>query len=130
MSCKKGFKLKVNNHEYFVVCDFAQFKKDHNWSMVLSVKVFVDGKETEPRKIDAYAKEKISDYIENTINGQDTLYWDWDGMNRHLDKNLMPTQKSKDKPSFSEYLKKFYSKHSLSTNKKKRVIVSAGRGIF
>ena len=40
------------------------------------------------------------------------------------------TKEVKPKMTFSEYLKNYYSKHSLSTGKKKRVIVSAGRVIF
>lgn len=130
MSCDKGFVINVSGHGYRVVCERAVFRKAGGFDMALLVRVFADGKKTELKEIDDYAKEKISDYIENTINGQDTLYWDPDGTNRHLDKVRMPTRKSKGKPSFSGYLKKFYSNHSLGTGKKKRVIVSAGRVIF
>ena len=130
MSCDKGFVINVSGHEYRVMCERAVFMKTGGFRMALLVRVFADGKKTELKELDDYAKEKISDYIENTVNGQDTLYWDPDGTNRHLDKARMPTQKSKGKASFSDYLKKYYSKHSLSTNKKKRVIVSAGRVIF
>ena len=40
------------------------------------------------------------------------------------------TKEVKPKRTFSEYLKDYYSKHSLKSDKKKRVIVSAGRVIF
>lgn len=40
------------------------------------------------------------------------------------------TKEVKPKRTFSKYLEDYYSKHSLNTGKKKKVIVSAGRVIF
>ena len=86
MSCKKGFRIKINNHEYHIVCEFADFAKNFKLpsaNMALEIRVCKDGKQTPIEKLDSYAKEKISDFVENTINGQDTCYWDWNGTNRH-----------------------------------------------
>lgn len=86
MSCKKGFVINVGNHKYHVLCEFADFAKNFKFpsaNMALEVRVYKDGKQTPIKKLDSYAKEKISDYIENTINGQDTCCWDFGGINRH-----------------------------------------------
>ena len=86
---KAGFEITVNKKTYFVVCDFASIfntKDDHHSNNIkLCISVFSDGKLIKVDK-NSYLAEKLCDLIKNSINGQDTIYWNPDGKNRHFDK--------------------------------------------
>ena len=88
MAFKKGFKIHINNDEYLVRCDFANGngKRSNDYSCDVHLRVSVFDKNGKLVKFthDSYLQEKISDFICNCVNGQDTLYWDWNGVNRHL----------------------------------------------
>lgn len=86
MSCKRGFEVNVNHKKYLVVADMVYSRptkyEDSSIHLHIEVQVFCNGVLTKPNH---YAQEKICDFIKNTINGQDTLYWNPDGKNRHLE---------------------------------------------
>lgn len=81
----KGFKITINNKDYLVICDFASASgtksSDYTFNISLEMQVFEMttkdcGKMIKLDKRD-YVVEKITDYIKNSINGQDTCYWDF-----------------------------------------------------
>lgn len=91
MSCIKGFEIKINNEDYLVRCSFSTCTnaqnndKDVSLKTTMNIQVFKNKQLVKVRK-DSYLAEKISDFIRNCVNGQDTCYWDCDGINRHLRK--------------------------------------------
>ena len=125
MSCDKGFKIKINNHEDHVVCEFADFAKNFkspSANMALEVRVYKDGKQTPIKELDSYAKEKISDFVENAINGQSSCYWDFHGLNSHLEnrrKNVSRAKKSDKK------LAAFFENVEKTTGLSKETIIKA-----
>lgn len=92
--CKEGFKLIVGRHEYRVICEVACYQialafvgnHQYNTNGAIKLKVFVDNKETDIGFIDPYAMEKIFDFIQNAINGQDSCWWNSRGKSRHDEK--------------------------------------------
>lgn len=81
----KGFKLNISGHEYKVETFFVhpQNTKYEGLSntMTLEVQIYEDGKHIKLDK-NSYAMEKIRDFICNSLNGQDAVYWDPEGKNR------------------------------------------------
>ena len=86
---KMGFELNINEHKYRVRCDIAIMTgtQDRDYSNNVNLKSCVYDENNKMIKLDrrSYVAEKISDFIRNCINGQDTIYWNWDKPNRHLD---------------------------------------------
>ena len=81
----KGFTLKIGEHKYRVITSFAlphnsKLEETSN-TITLSLKIYEDGKLIKLDK-NSYAMEKISDFIGNSLNGQDSIYWDFNGKNR------------------------------------------------
>lgn len=83
-----GFELKINNKTYFIKCDTSIIintsERNTSNKVNLRLRVFEDGKFIKLDR-DSYVAEKITDFIRNCINGQDTIYWDWNEPNRHLE---------------------------------------------
>lgn len=81
----KGFTLNISGHEYKVEIFFVHphDTKDETISntMTLEVQIYEDGEHIKLDK-NSYAMEKISNFIYNSLNGQDTVYWDPNGTNR------------------------------------------------
>lgn len=81
----KGFTLKIGEHKYRVITLFSLPQKskleETSNTLTLSLKIYEDEKLIKLDK-NSYAMEKISDFIENSLNGQDSVYWDFNGKNR------------------------------------------------
>lgn len=86
MACRRGFKIIINDTEYLVRCNWIVKSNTPN-TFRMELDVFEDCDYDKPVKVgkNSYLEEKITDFIRNCINGQDTLYWNPDGTNRHLE---------------------------------------------
>ena len=85
---KMGFELNINGSKYRVKCDTATMtgtaERDTSNKVSLRISVFNEDGEFIKLDKDSYVAEKVSDFIRNCINGQDSCYWDWNEPNRHL----------------------------------------------
>jgi len=85
---KMGFELNINGQKYRVRCDTAIMtntaERDTSNKVNLRISVYNEDEEFIKLDKDSYVAEKVSDFIRNCINGQDSLYWDWNEPNRHL----------------------------------------------
>lgn len=85
---KMGFELNINDHKYRVRCDASIMtntaERDVSNKVTLRIMVFNEDGEFIKLDKDSYVAEKVSDFIRNCINGQDSCYWDWDEPSRHL----------------------------------------------
>jgi len=80
---KKGKEIKINGTRYFIQCVFSYEEKMVKKDGLMGIKlgILVTNLETN-KNIDwkdirgTYLAEKISDYAENSFNGQNSLYWD------------------------------------------------------
>lgn len=85
---KMGFELNINGNKYRVRCDTVVMtntaERDTSNKINLRISVFNEDGEFIKLDKDSYVAEKISDFIRNCINGQDSCYWNWDEPNRHL----------------------------------------------
>lgn len=90
MSCPRGFVLNINGKKYHVQANAVTISgtKDRDYSNNIRMEISVYDENHKLVKLDkdGYPAEKITDFIKNSINGQDSIYWDWDGKNRFLDK--------------------------------------------
>lgn len=85
---KQGRIVTINDVKYYFRCEHAttsQFFNSDVYGIKLEVKVFeLDSEEnivnelTHKRIKGTYIAEKLEQFIQNVINGQDTFYWDWD----------------------------------------------------
>lgn len=85
----KGFNLQINQTKYYIRCDWCvqatRNMEGNNYFTLnlvmlvknLNTKKYLTGKEMKG----TYLAEKISDYIQNTVNGQRRIYWDCNGVN-------------------------------------------------
>lgn len=87
----KGFNLTINDTKYFVRCDWS-FQQNKNMQgesyfgihLVLIVKNTKTGNYLTGKEVKGtYLAEKISDYIENAVNGQRAVYWDFNSKNEN-----------------------------------------------
>lgn len=87
----KVFNLTINDTKYFVRCDWS-FQQNKNMQdesylgihLVLVVKNTKTGNYLTGKEVKGtYLAEKISDYIENTVNGQRAVYWDFNSKNEN-----------------------------------------------
>ena len=86
MPFTKGFMITINDKDYLVICDYASASgtksRDYTFNALLEMQVFeMTTKDCGKMiKLDkrSYVVEKITDYIKNSINGQDACYWDFD----------------------------------------------------
>ena len=74
--------VTINNIKYRICARYALPEKAANMDDVLGVKVQIVVEEVATGKVltwkemkGTYLANKISDYIQNTINGQRTFYW-------------------------------------------------------
>lgn len=85
---KMGFELNINGSKYRVRCDTAIMtntaERDTSNKVNLRISVFDENGKFVKLDKDSYVAEKVSDFIRNCINGQDSIYWDWNEPNRHL----------------------------------------------
>ena len=85
---KQGFELNINGHKYRFRCDGVSMTKTKNcfYSNNVNLQISVFDEDNNRIKLDgdSYVAEKVSDFIRNCINGQDSCYWDWYEPNRHL----------------------------------------------
>ncbi|WP_099327885.1 hypothetical protein [Clostridium paraputrificum] len=81
---KRGTRIYINDKEYRVVCQYGitekVAKEDGYMGVKLAITVFDVSKNRyipwqEIRG--SYLAEKISDYAENSFNGQNAIYWDY-----------------------------------------------------
>ena len=90
---KRGFNIIINDTKYFIVAECV-YEKNMNVSrenyfglhigfMVKNVNTgkWLTGSELKH----TYLAEKIYDYVQNTINGQRRIYWDYDAKNENGD---------------------------------------------
>ncbi len=84
-----GFELNINGKIYRVKCGFSSITgtKDSDYSNNVNLRICVFDENNNKIKLDKndYAAEKICDFIQNCINGQDTCYWDFNKPNRHFE---------------------------------------------
>jgi hypothetical protein len=87
---KRGVVLTISNKKYRVWVSYGVTKKTRNetygMDTVLRTHIYniTDEKMMTWEEIkDTYLEEKVSDYIENSFNGQESIYWncDWEGRN-------------------------------------------------
>lgn len=85
---KRGIVLTINDKQFRVWVSYGITKKtrseDYGMDTVLRTHVYniTDNKMLTWEEIKgSYLEEKVSDYIENSFNGQETIYWkcDWEG---------------------------------------------------
>lgn len=89
--CEEGFKLIVGRHEYRVICEVAccyttlAYAGNHHYNTngAITLKVFMDNKETDIEDLDPYVVEQIFNFVQNSINGQDACSWNSRGKSRH-----------------------------------------------
>lgn len=85
----KGFELNINDKVYRVRCEVASMTgtKDPIYSNNVHLKICVFDENYNGIKLDKndYVAEKICDFIQNCINGQDSCYWNWNEPNRHFE---------------------------------------------
>lgn len=89
MGCPMGFELTINNKKYHVRVEWItpHVKRGENVCVTFTLEASVfDVEKQQLIKPTGYVLEKITDYIKNSINGQDTCYWKPDGINRHFEK--------------------------------------------
>lgn len=86
----QGFELYVNDKKYRVRVDYARIggTSASGYSNRVEMLISVYNEKGEKIKLDksSYVAEKVGDFIRNSVNGQDTCYWDFDKPNRHLKK--------------------------------------------
>lgn len=89
MESKRGVVLNIGNKQYRVWCtNHLSSKWTNNDCMKVSLRVVIYNI-TEQKYMSwkdikgSYLEEKVGDYIENSFNGQESIYWsnDWDGRN-------------------------------------------------
>ena len=84
---KQGQIVEINNRKYFFRCETSlasQFFNSDKIGIKLEVTVYeLDDKEeiinvlTHKQIKGTYISEKLTDFIKNAINGQQSFYWDW-----------------------------------------------------
>lgn len=81
---KRGDTVTINGVSYFLRCDYARDEKVPGQAQLFGIKVGItvirlsDNKILEWSEIkNTYIAEKITDYIENSINGQRSFYWNY-----------------------------------------------------
>ena len=81
---KKGDYIIINDEKYNFMCKFSVSSKTINEDFGMDVKLAIqviresDGKNFKWSEIKgSYLAEKIKDLVENTVNGQKQVYWDW-----------------------------------------------------
>lgn len=88
MENKRGVVLNIGHKEYRVWVSFGMTQKtkykDDGMDVVLRTHIYniTDNKMMLWKDIKGtYLEEKVSDYIENSFNGQESIYWsnDWKG---------------------------------------------------
>lgn len=88
MENKRGVVLTISDKKYrvWVSCGIGKKTKNETYGMdtVLRTHIYniTDEKMMEWENIKGtYLEEKVGDYIENSFNGQETIYWknDWEG---------------------------------------------------
>lgn len=85
MENKRGVPLTIGHKEYRVWCVYhttGACKKGMRVSLDTVIYNITDEKYMEWKDIKGtYLEEKVSDYIENSFNGQERIYWsnDWKG---------------------------------------------------
>lgn len=88
MESKRGVILKIGNKEYRVWVSYGITRKTKNevygMDTVLRTHIYniTDEEMMKWEEIKGtYLEEKVSDYIENSFNGQERIYWrsDWVG---------------------------------------------------
>lgn len=88
MNSTKGFELYINNKKYLVRVDYARLQPSTYNEASNKVEMFINVYDENNKKIrldkDSYVAEKISDFIKNSVNGQDSIYWDFYAPNRHF----------------------------------------------
>lgn len=74
--------VTINDVKYSIYARYALPEKAINTEDALGIKVQIVVEEVDTGKVlkwkemkGTYLSEKISDYVENTINGQRTFYW-------------------------------------------------------
>lgn len=84
----QGFEIYVNDKKYRVRVDYARIggTSASDYSNRVEMLISVYNEKGEKIKLDklSYVAEKVGDFIRNSVNGQDTCYWDFDKPNRHL----------------------------------------------
>ena len=84
----KGFELCINNKKYLVRVDYARVQSTTYDEASNKVEMFINVYDENNKRIrldkDSYVAEKIGDFIKNSVNGQDTCYWDFYAPNRHF----------------------------------------------
>ena len=80
----RGDILTINGHKYKTSCELCYQEKVKNEGEYLGIKIGIriirlsDGEELDWNQIKgSYLADKITDFVQNTINGQRSFYWDW-----------------------------------------------------
>ncbi|GAA0071737.1 hypothetical protein UT300003_32620 [Clostridium sardiniense] len=88
MENKRGVVLNIGNKQYRVWVSFGATRKtrneDYGMDTVLRTHIYniTESKMELWKDIQGtYLEEKVSDYIENSFNGQESIYWNfnWEG---------------------------------------------------
>ena len=86
-ACRRGFEITVEGRTYLVKFTFADItgSKDQSRSGTFHavLEVFDEDGTLVKLSHSDYLTEKIADFAMNSVNGQDSVYWDWNGENRH-----------------------------------------------
>lgn len=85
---KKGKIIKINDIEYFISCSVSYEEKVKREDRLFGIKLGILVKDLKSDKYinwedikGTYLAEKITDYAENSFNGQNSIYWNWDKEN-------------------------------------------------
>jgi len=81
---KPGEIIKINGVEYKIRVGYSFEEKVSRRNEFLGIKLGITVLDVKQNKVlmweeikKTYLSEKICDYVQNTINGQKTFYWDW-----------------------------------------------------
>lgn len=76
--------ITINDKQYHIKCITCHQEKIPREDFVLGLRVGIEVRRLSDNKIlewsdirGSYLAEKITDFINNSINGQRTFYWDW-----------------------------------------------------
>jgi len=76
--------IKINDKQYHIQCVTCYQGKVPHKEFELGLKVGIEVRRMSDNKVlewsdikGSYLAEKITDFVENSINGQRTFYWDW-----------------------------------------------------
>lgn len=85
----QGFELSICDKIYRVRVDYSLVggTSERDYSNRVNMLISVYNEKGEKIKLDknSYVAEKVGDFIRNSVNGQDSCYWDFNKPNRHFE---------------------------------------------